>query len=226
MVLAGAFAVLPLAAQQFTPAAELATPPDKHDVSYALGMNLAEQIKGTGADVDIDAILRGMNDVLEDKPTRFKPSELRPIFEKAQAALAARMAEKNLAAGKEFMDKNAKAAGVKVLPDGLQYRAIEAGTGPLPGKDDTVSINYTARLIDGTEFQRAEGFQTPVAGTIKAWAEVLPMMRTGSRWEIFAPADLAYGGRKPHGAPPGSTVVFDIKLLSIEPKSTPAPASK
>ena len=50
------------------------------------------------------------------------------------------------------------------------------------------------------------------------------MMPVGSKWEVYLPSTLAYGDNGQRGIDPGSTLVFEVELLSIEPPQPPAPA--
>jgi FKBP-type peptidyl-prolyl cis-trans isomerase FklB len=125
--------------------------------------------------------------------------------------------------GEAFLAANKTKEGVKTLPDGLQYKILKQGTGVQPTADDTVSVNYRGTLIDGKEFdssyKRGEPATFPVGGVIKGWTEALQMMPVGSKWELYIPADLAYGDRGA-GAdiPPGATLIFEVELLSIGEK--------
>jgi len=95
---------------------------------------------------------------------------------------------------------------------------INAGDGAKPGAEDKVSVHYRGTLLDGTEFdssyKRGEPVSFPVNGVIPAWAEALQLMPEGSKWELYAPADLAYG---PRGAGanigPNATLIFEVELL-------------
>jgi FKBP-type peptidyl-prolyl cis-trans isomerase FklB len=110
---------------------------------------------------------------------------------------------------------------VVALPSGLQYKVITAGQGKQPKSTDTVVAHYRGTLINGTEFdssyQRNEPATFPVGGVIKGWQEALLLMKEGAKWQIFIPADLAYG---PRGAGasigPNEVLIFDIELLSVK----------
>jgi hypothetical protein len=56
-----------------------------------------------------------------------------------------------------------------------------------------------------------------VKEVIKGWTEVLPLIKVGSKWQVFVPAELAYG-EKGAGLKigPNQTLIFEIELLSIE----------
>jgi FKBP-type peptidyl-prolyl cis-trans isomerase FklB len=208
--------------------------PEKDKLSYAIGFNIAGSIKRDQLDVDVDTIATGMKDVLAGRPTRFNEKEVKEIMTQFQGAMRAKMAadrEKQLteskAKGEEYLAKNAKDPAVKTLPNGLQYKVIKEGTGDMPKPTDSVTVSYKGSLIDGTVFDQKDVFPTPVTGrTIKGWSEILPLMKTGSKWEVVIPSDLGYGSRGNQKIPPNSVLIFEMELLSITaPPPAPAPGS-
>ena len=79
-------------------------------------------------------------------------------------------------------------------------------------------------MLDGTEFdssyKRGQPATFPVSGVIKGWTEAVQLMPVGSKWQLFVPAELAYGNRGA-GADigPDATLVFEVELLSIQEKA-------
>jgi FKBP-type peptidyl-prolyl cis-trans isomerase len=131
--------------------------------------------------------------------------------------------ETNKKEGQEFLIANKTKEGVVTLPSGLQYKILTEGTGPKPTAAESVSCNYRGTLINGKEFdssyKRGQPATFPVNGVIKGWTEALQLMPVGSKWQLFIPSELAYGERGA-GADigPGSTLIFEVELLSIQPK--------
>ena len=123
--------------------------------------------------------------------------------------------------GEAFLAENGKKEGVKTLPSGLQYKILKAGEGKKPTETDTVEVNYRGTLLNGTEFDSSYSRGQPatfqVQGIIPGWSEALKLMPVGSKWQLFVPAQLAYGAR---GAPPNigpdATLIFDVELLAIK----------
>lgn len=123
--------------------------------------------------------------------------------------------------GESFLLANKSKPGVVTLPDGLQYKIITEGTGTKPTDNDTVTVDYAGTLIDGTEFdssyKRGQPATFPVSGVIPGWTEALKLMKTGSVWELYIPASLAYGEQ---GAPPvigpNETLIFKVHLIDIK----------
>jgi FKBP-type peptidyl-prolyl cis-trans isomerase FklB len=124
-------------------------------------------------------------------------------------------------AGEEFLKANKAKNGVVTLPDGLQYKIITKGNGPKPTSSDVVTVHYAGTLIDGTEFdssyKRGQPATFPVSGVIPGWTEALQMMPKGSTWELYIPAQLAYGAQ---GAPPvigpNETLIFKVELIDVK----------
>ena len=129
----------------------------------------------------------------------------------------------NKKAGEEFLAKNAKAEGVKVLDGGVQYKVIKEGNGPLPKDTSLVKVHYEGKTIDGkvfdSSYKRGEPANFRANQVIKGWTEALVHMPAGSIWEVYIPQELAYGERQ-QGADikPFSMLIFKIELLEVDPK--------
>jgi FKBP-type peptidyl-prolyl cis-trans isomerase len=202
--------------------------PDKDKLSYAIGFNIASSIKRSKFDVDVDTVATAMKDVFADRPARLNEQEVKDIMHQLSQALPAKLAAENKSKGDEFLAKNAKDPAVKTLPNGLQYKILKDGTGDMPKSSDSVVVSYKGSLVDGTVFDHNDHFPTPVTGrTIKGWSEILPLMKTGTKWQVVIPPELGYGARGfPPKIGPESVLIFDMELLSIAPPSTnsvPAP---
>ena len=220
-----------------SPGAALSAPKEK--TSYALGMNLAENLKAQSVDIDPNILLKGMKDVLAGGKTLLTIDEehatlleLQNGLRKAQTEKMAKAGEKNKKEGDAFLAANKAKPGVVTLPSGLQYKILQTGTGPKPTAADSVSCNYRGTLIDGTEFdssyKRGEPTTFPVSGVIKGWTEALQLMPVGSKWQLFVPAALAYGDRATSALiGPSSTLIFEVELVSIQDKNaSKVPESK
>ncbi|HUA65961.1 MAG TPA: FKBP-type peptidyl-prolyl cis-trans isomerase N-terminal domain-containing protein [Alphaproteobacteria bacterium] len=193
-------------------------PKDPIKFSYAGGMRAAYLIERSGVDVDPATVVQAMQDVAQGKP-KMKQSEIAPLFIQAAKYSAVEKQVTNKAEGAAFLAKNVKNPGIKVMPDGLQYEVVQDGAGPFAKPDDLIYIQFRGTFINGVEFDQHPHFLTRTQNGLKAWSDVLPKMRVGSEWRIYAPPDLAFGhrGESFHGVGPDTTVIYDIKLLSIAP---------
>lgn len=210
---------LPAVAQDATPAAKMPQPPDKEKLSYALGMNLGLQLKNLGMTADPQIISEAINDVLAAKPTQLQESDIRGILRAAQATGHYKITSKNIADGEAFLARNAKAEGVKVLPDGLQYKVIKEGTGELPKQVQILTLRFRGTYTDGTEFQHNDSLDIPLWACTKGLREALQMMKVGSEWQIVVPYNLAFGHQGEQSTGYGSTLIYDMALLRAESES-------
>ena len=203
----------------------------KEKLSYALGMNIGSQLKKGNLDLDMQTLLNGVHDSLAGAPPKMTEEEERTVLTdfgkemqaKQQAQMEASQASgpKNKQDGEAFLATNKSKPGVQTLPDGLQYKVIKEGTGPMPAASDKVTVKYTGTLIDGKVFDSSDSqpggtLSFPVSGVIPGWTEALQKMKVGSKWQLFIPSALAYGDR---GAgtdiAPGSTLIFDVELVGV-----------
>jgi FKBP-type peptidyl-prolyl cis-trans isomerase FklB len=203
----------------------------KEKVSYAIGMQIGAGLKQNGVDVDPQALSAAIRDTITGAKPQLSETEMRETLtafgnemQSKQGAANKVAGEKSRQEGTAFLATNKAKDGVKTLPDGLQYKVLTAGTGPKPAATDTVKVHYKGTLINGTEFdssyKRGEPATFPVNGVIKGWTEALQLMPVGSKWQLFIPADLAYGDRGAPGGtiPPGATLIFEVELLGIQGK--------
>ncbi|MFH1666954.1 MAG: FKBP-type peptidyl-prolyl cis-trans isomerase [Elusimicrobiota bacterium] len=204
----------------------LETPKDK--ISYTIGWDIGNTLKKQYIDVDTNILIMGIEGAINNYKKLLSDEEMQQVIAglreeiqtKREEAMS-KQSEINKKEGAAFLAKNKLDKGVKVLPSGLQYKVIENGKGPKPKSIDTVKVNYSGKLIDGTEFdssyKRGVPATFPVTGVIPGWTEVLQLMKAGSKWQVFIPSNLAYGER---GAGetigPDATLIFTVELLEIQ----------
>lgn len=201
---------------------------DLDRISYALGLSMGNNFKSSGIEsLNIQDFADGVAAVFDGAKPKMTydeaKEEIRKFFtalETRQKEQAAKMAEVNKAAGDAFLAENGKRPGVMTTPSGLQYEILAEGNGPSPKADDKVEVHYTGKLIDGTTFDSSVDRGVPatfgVTQVIPGWVEALQLMRTGAKWRLFIPSQLAYG---PNGAGgvigPNATLIFDVELIKI-----------
>lgn len=191
-------------------------------ISYAIGNDLGEMLKGQGLDsLNLKLLFTAIEDHYAGKTPLISAEQGTMSVSQYLQKLKAEKAEKNKAAGVEFLAQNKTKPGVVTLPSGLQYQVLKEGTGPKPTAQDKVKVHYHGMLIDGSTFDssidRGEPISLSVSGVIKGWTEALLLMPVGSKWKLFIPSELGYGERQA-GAKitPNSALVFDVELLEIE----------
>lgn len=210
-------------------------------VSYAIGVDIGRNMKRQDIELDLNVLLAGMKDAsaspTPDKLTdankasnkiQLTDEQMQAVMQSFQAEMMAKVqakrakeSEANTAQGKKFLEDNAKKEGVKTTASGLQYKVITANpSGKSPADTSTVRVHYKGTLIDGTEFdssyKRGQPTEFPVNGVIKGWTEALKLMKTGEKFQLFIPSELAYGAQgAPPSISPNATLVFEVELLAI-----------
>ena len=190
---------------------------------YALGVRIGQNLKAQGFDaINLPNLYRAIGDVFSGKASALPEA----VLDKCIGEFVQKANEKKSAgakkAGIDFLAANAKKPGVVTLPSGLQYEVVKAGTDAIkPTLTDKVKCHYHGTLLDGSIFDssmdRGEPVVFPVNGVIKGWQEALQLMTVGSKWKLYVPSDLAYGDSSPSASiGPGSLLVFDVELISIE----------
>ena len=203
---------------------------EKDRQSYSFGYQAGTALKNQKIEVDLGMYVAGVHDGLSGAKPKVSEEDIRGVFANLRKKAVAEQQSKmktNLTAGKAFLEANKKKEGVKVLPSGLQYKVLKEGAGKAPTASDMVTVQYRGTLIDGSEFASSVKQGKPATLTlnrvIPGWREALPLMKEGSKWQLFVPPELAYGPRGNPGIEPNSTLIFEIELLTVAPgPTTPA----
>lgn len=197
-------------------------------ISYVLGQEVGGYYLSQEIIVNIDEFTQGFKDAF-NKISAIEPATKERIIQQfqmeQQAKATAKSVEKsgaNKAKGAAFLEANKKNAGVITTPTGLQYKITQDGNGVHPKAEDVVKVHYHGTLIDGTVFdssvQRNEPATFPLNRVIPGWTEGVQLMTVGSKFTFYIPSNLAYGDRETGSIAPGSTLIFDVELIEINPK--------
>jgi FKBP-type peptidyl-prolyl cis-trans isomerase len=212
----------------------------KAEYSYMVGMDVARGLQTIKDEIDMNVMVQALQTALKGGPTTMTEGEALTVrqefVQKLQAKQAAKTkeeAEKNQKEGDDFLAKNKTKKGVKTTASGLEYEVVKEGSGPKPKATDSVKVEYTGTKIDGTKFDATADHNPPgpatfpLNGVIPGWTEGMQLMPVGSEYKFFVPAALAYKDRGPPAIGPNATLIFDVKLLSIEePKAAGATPAK
>ncbi len=202
-------------------------------VNYVFGTNLAENLAQGGVTIEPDAFAQALRDKRDGVEPRLSEEEMREVMQTFQEQeMARREAEQEAAAetnkqeAEAFFAENANAEGVSQTDSGLQYKVLEEGDGAKPGADDTVTVHYRGRLLDGTEFDSSYERDQPATfalnSVIAGWTEALQLMSEGSKYELYIPSDLAYGPGGNGPIPPNAALIFEVELLEIDDQADAA----
>jgi FKBP-type peptidyl-prolyl cis-trans isomerase len=239
-LLAAAMAVLAVgsgAAQAQTaaaPAAPAAAPAapsaatDKATLSYAIGYDMARDLAERKVDLDMTKLMLGISEGYAKKPPSMPGDKLAAALSSFQKKMADQekanfdqLVRANKSKSDAFIAANKTKPGVVTLPSGVQYRIIEPGTGAKPTANSTVTAHLRGSISTGQEFANTYSTANAQPASFKVSEfpldgvkEVIQMMPVGSRWEVYIPANKAYGDNPRSPIGPAQAVVFDIKLLS------------
>jgi len=202
---------------------EVALETNVDKMSYGIGMSMARSVTGQPIEINTEAMIAGLQDVLSEQPARLEEEQIREAFAAVREEQMAKQqleSEGVLKEGADYLAATSEKEGVKATESGLLYEVLVEGTGDMPSETDTVEVHYQGTLIDGSVFdssiERGTPAKFPVNRVIAGWTEALQLMKEGSKWRLFIPSDLAYGPQGSQGAiPPHSALVFEVELLNV-----------
>jgi FKBP-type peptidyl-prolyl cis-trans isomerase FkpA len=195
---------------------------DEDKAFYAFGLNLSQQLGGLNlTEHDLDLLKVGLTDGVLKHPPKVEAKQYQTKFQEIAKARMTAGASAEKKAGQEFAEKAAQENGAKKTDSGMVYQETTPGTGASPAATDKVKVHYKGTLTDGTVFDssidRGEPATFPLNQVIKCWTEGVQLMKVGGKAKLICPSDIAYGDTgRPPTIKPGSTLVFEIELLSIE----------
>ncbi len=210
---------------------------DKAAASYAIGYRMGLQAagrEGSEFELDIEQAVKGLREAATKQEPTFDKELMTQEYGKYQQKLQLfqreeylALADKNQQRSDQFLAQNRGKTGIKELASGIQYRVIEAGSGKNASLDDTVEIHYSGKLIGTEVFDNYQEFDSTYKNGqplemdmskigMPGWREIIPMMKSGDKWQVFLPPEMAYGvnGQGPIG--PNEVLVFDVHLLAIK----------
>lgn len=213
-------------------------------VGRDLGQDLAQKIKSQKADLDLSALIQGIEDALRGTESRVPDAELKAAMKaylkrqrekvaenRVEEAKKRVLADPNLKAIAEanaeeetaYLKENKAKKGVKTTASGLQYEILKEGKGKKPKEGDRVEVHYHGTFPNDESFDssvdRMKPVKLPVSGVIDGWKEALQMMPVGAKWRLVIPSHLAYSwsGSGPEIGP-NQLLIFEVELLGIEAK--------
>ncbi len=206
---------------------------EKDTISFLLGHSLGMQLSQMPYEVNVDDFMEGVRKAVKNEPIGISESEAERILSAWQTQMqqemqmrqqeeSQKLSAANKEAGRKFLEENAKNKDVKQTASGLQYKVNVMGKGAKPAATDKVKVHYEGRLITGEKFDssidRGEPTSFPLNAVIKGWTEGLQLMPVGSKFTFYIPSELGYGDRSVSTIPAGSTLIFEVELLEINPK--------
>ncbi|OYQ15632.1 peptidylprolyl isomerase [Pseudomonas mandelii] len=202
-------------------AAEKTTPNEAHDLAYSLGASLGERLRQEVPDLQLQALLDGLQQAYQGKPLALKDEQIEQILAEHEAQVAEQpaVAQSEVALEKEqrFLTEEKAKPGVRELADGILLTELAPGTGAKAGPNGKVEVLYVGRLPDGTVFdQNSKPQWFSLDSVISGWRSALQNMPTGAKWRLVIPSAQAYGA---DGAgdliAPFTPLVFEVELRGV-----------
>ncbi len=221
------FQAAPAAAQKKKGKGDVKIETTRDSISYIIGVDVGGSLARNMIDINTEVFMKGLKDALGGNDSLFSEQVKMAIMTKFQQELQTKQqanmtkeTEANKLAGKAFLDENRKKDGVKETSTGLQYKAIQEGTGAQPLATSQVTVHYEGKLINGKIFdsswERGQPATFPLNGVIPGWTEGLQLMKEGAIYELYIPSDLGYGDRGNQAIPGGSVLIFKVELIKVE----------
>ena len=203
---------------------------DDEKAIYALGAAMGQQIeqqvkplKLTPAELEL--LKKGFSASLAGQKPEYAVDQYMPKLQARAEANSKALAETEKQKAGDFLARAAQEPGAVKTPSGLVFKSVSPGAGASPKPTDVVQVHYRGTLTDGTEFDASAKHGGPATfklnGVIPCWTEAVGRMKVGEKARIVCPAEIAYGDRGTPGGPipPGATLVFEVELIGINPKT-------
>jgi peptidylprolyl isomerase/FKBP-type peptidyl-prolyl cis-trans isomerase FklB len=199
-------------------AAEKAQENDAHDLAYSLGASLGERLRQEVPDLQLKALVEGLQQAYQGKPLALKEERIEQILTEHEARVAmqspAPQSELALENEQRFLADEKAKPGVRELADGILLTELVPGTGVKAGPNGKVQVLYIGRLPDGTVFdQNSQPQWFSLDSVISGWRTALQQMPVGAKWRLVIPSAQAYGAE---GAgdliAPFTPLVFEVEL--------------
>jgi peptidylprolyl isomerase/FKBP-type peptidyl-prolyl cis-trans isomerase FklB len=191
---------------------------DAHDLAYSLGASLGERLRQEVPDLQLKALVEGLQQAYQGKPLALKDEQIEQILTEHEARVAtqspAPQSELALENEQRFLAAEKAKPGVRELADGILLTELAPGTGAKAGPNGKVQVLYIGRLPDGSVFdQNSQPQWFSLDSVISGWRSALQQMPVGAKWRLVIPSAQAYGA---DGAgdliAPFTPLVFEVEL--------------
>ena len=208
--------------------------------SFVFGHSMMSRMKKQGVGITAAQLEIGVNKAKAGEDLGMSDQEVQMLMmafgrmvEAERIAERQKTIDNNKAAGEAYIAaQKAANPNLKELGEGVYYEVLTEGTGPKPGENATVSVDYTGTFVDGEVFDSSvkpldggpgEPAEFRVGGVIPGFTDSLLAMPVGSKWRVIIPGEKAYGARGSGGKiGPMQTLIFELELLSIVDAGEPA----
>ncbi len=217
------------AACSYLPKGKTSLKDRKDSLSYVIGLQLGKNLDPSMVSLNYDKLVRGMQDVADTSKIIVKKDDIEKILMTFQAEMQLKAQQKQQKLGEEnskmqtqFFSKNKTNPDVVSTPEGLQYKILTKGSGPIPNDKSEITAKFVGKTLDGKEVFNSKDlpadFKFTIGQFIKGWDIALKLMPKGSKWELFIPDSLAFGpqGSRELGIGPNQGLIFNFELIDVK----------
>ncbi len=193
--------------------------------SYAYGYYTTFELLYSGIDIVGDVYANGLLDAAYGAPSLYTEEQMQSNIEVYAQYLEdnynkyiEQIASENLAEAEAFLNDNKAREGVVELPSGVQLEVTfsDATGDAKPTDKDTVIVDYTLRLLDGTIVDQGEAVEFPLTSLIPGFVDAVINMNIGDSATAYIPPELGYGENGASTIEPNTLLIFDISLKGIK----------
>lgn len=198
-------------------------------ISYAIGVNIARNLRANFTVVNPDFLKLGITDVLENGRVKLNEDTINASIarynELANSNVKKQVQDfktENLRNAERFLNQNGQKEGVTTLPSGLEYRVISPGKGPIAKADGVAVVQYHGRnlmgmAVDSTLDGSKKGPDyIQLKDALPFWKEALTKMPLGAKWEIYVPPQLAYGDKGHDKIAPNELLIYQVEVVGVQ----------
>ena len=196
--------------------------------AYVMGSQMGEYYFLNQVEINIDAFFEGLKDGYTAKRLKIQEPQKTEVMnafneyaQRKQQEKSERESRFNKEVAKSILEQNRQNKNIKETASGLQYEIIKEGTGQKPVATDKVKVHYVGTLYNGTTFDSSRSRGEPITfglnQVIPGWTEGVQLMKEGSTYKFWIPAELGYGDRAQGSIPAGSLLIFEVELIQVNP---------
>jgi len=189
------------------------------------GWVLAQEKKLNGvelSDSELALFIQGFREGAAGEPanTNFRSAyfDIQVLAKLRREKMVRAITQKNEAESAAYLKKIKSDAAQIGLPDNVWCRVLNPGTNDHPKLNQTVTVHYTAHLIDGTEFSQMGPVDMVLVtnrNVCRGWSDALQRIGPGGALKLYVPPPLSESEADSFGIQPGSLMIFDVELFSI-----------
>ncbi len=198
----------------------------RHKTMETWGWVVAQEQGVAGIEIgarELDAFAEGFRENLRGDPLtpelrRLFP-DIEPLAKERRRKLVRAIELRNEAAAERFFADLKRLKHPEELPGGVLCEVVRPGEGAPPKPEQTVTVRYVGRLIDGTEFTEFGPLDlvlVPARGVCRGWIDALRRLGKGGAMTLYVPPPLPEAEAEKRGIEPGSAMIFEIELLGIK----------